>query len=154
VRRPVSRVRIASQKTRLDNRAVSATICFVMTEQTVSVRKTPLVGDILSASWGYDQTNVDFYQIVSVTKTGARLRKVTSTIVEVGSGSDRVVPVKDSFESRSNASSYEVPFTAEMGAFRRVDPARDGYSVRISDSTSAYLWKGGATWQTGNGFGR
>ncbi len=34
------------------------------------------VGDILSYSWGYDQTNVDFFQVVRVLNRQVELRKV------------------------------------------------------------------------------
>jgi hypothetical protein len=46
------------------------------------------VGDIFSASWGYDQTNVDHYKVVKVTETGARFRKIGTKVV----GNDRVAP--------------------------------------------------------------
>ncbi len=32
------------------------------------------VGDIFYASWGYDQTNVDFMQVVEVSKTGKTVK--------------------------------------------------------------------------------
>lgn len=38
------------------------------------------VGDILYYSWGYDQTNIDFFQVVSVSKSGK-----TCTIQEMSS---------------------------------------------------------------------
>lgn len=28
------------------------------------------VGDILYSSWGYDQTNIDFYKVIEITKSG------------------------------------------------------------------------------------
>lgn len=57
------------------------------------------VGTIVVNSWGYDQTNVDYYQVVKVTNKTATLREISSKTVD---GSDgfmccRVVPVKDSF---------------------------------------------------------
>ncbi|SBP89266.1 hypothetical protein [Thiomonas delicata] len=37
------------------------------------------VGDVLVASWGYEQTNIDFYQVTTRTgKRGVTLRKITS----------------------------------------------------------------------------
>lgn len=33
-------------------------------------RVTPKVGDVFYRSWGYDQTNVDFYELVSLSSTG------------------------------------------------------------------------------------
>ena len=34
------------------------------------------IKDIVSCSWGYEQTNVDFYEVVSVTKASVRLRAI------------------------------------------------------------------------------
>jgi hypothetical protein len=31
---------------------------------------TPRIGDLFVRSWGYDQTNVDFYEVVSLSATG------------------------------------------------------------------------------------
>jgi hypothetical protein len=39
------------------------------------------VGDILSGSWGYEQTNVEFYQVVAVTTHGATLRSIADETV-------------------------------------------------------------------------
>lgn len=52
------------------------------------------VGDILSSSWGYDQTNVDFYEVVETTEREVTLREIGKR----GAGgpdewSDYVVPL-------------------------------------------------------------
>jgi hypothetical protein len=59
-----------------------------------------VLGDILSGSWGYDQTNVDFYEVVAVpTAKSVRVRKVQSKIVrEDGHGSVYVVPDKGNYD--------------------------------------------------------
>jgi hypothetical protein len=60
----------------------------------------PKVGDIFRNSWGYDQTNVDYYQVVRVTAKYAIVRPISSQPVP---GSDRggmccyVQPVSDAF---------------------------------------------------------
>ena len=36
------------------------------------------MGDIMYSSWGYDQTNVDFYKVVRVTKASAWLQPIGS----------------------------------------------------------------------------
>ena len=38
------------------------------------------VGDIFSTSWGYDQTNVEFFEVVRVTKASAVLRRIGSEV--------------------------------------------------------------------------
>ena len=41
------------------------------------------VGDIFSASWGYEQTNVDFFQVIAlVGKTSVRVREVYPRMIE------------------------------------------------------------------------
>ena len=54
----------------------------------------PEVGDILVSSWGYDQTNVDFWRVVGLTASGKSVRIVPagSRVVEQFTGGERVVP--------------------------------------------------------------
>lgn len=52
-------------------------------------------GDILEASWGYDQTNIDFYLVDRVTAKGVYIYGMSSKVVDVGSSdhtSNAVVP--------------------------------------------------------------
>jgi len=56
------------------------------------------VGDILYNSWGYEQTNVDFYQVVGLTKKCVDLKRIGSQIVEeTGHDQGNAAPIKDSF---------------------------------------------------------
>ncbi len=57
------------------------------------------VGDILHHSWGYDQTNCDFYQVVEVKKASVVLRKIGAGTVPGSGGfmSECLMPVKDAF---------------------------------------------------------
>ena len=41
-------------------------------------------GNILYSSWGYDQTNVDFYQVVRITPKKVVLRELQTLIKETG----------------------------------------------------------------------
>lgn len=43
---------------------------------TATTTRPVEVGDIFAASWGYDQTNVDFYEVVGVTASGKSVRIV------------------------------------------------------------------------------
>ena len=52
------------------------------------------VGDIFSSSWGYDQTNVTFYQVVKVTKKFATIQKINSVTTEKGFMCGTSVPVQ------------------------------------------------------------
>lgn len=57
------------------------------------------VGDVFCYSWGYEQTNVNFYQVTEKkTAKTMKVREISYNSVEECSwGSDYVVPVKDSF---------------------------------------------------------
>lgn len=70
-------------------------------EATKRAAETVKVGDIFFASWGYEQTNVDFYQVVAKRGQMVDVREIglKSTMEETGPMSDYVVPVKDYFIS-------------------------------------------------------
>lgn len=58
------------------------------------------VGDFFEASWGYEQTNVDFFQVVAlVGECSARVREVNPPIIEETAGgpmqADRVYDVRN-----------------------------------------------------------
>jgi len=55
------------------------------------------VGDIFYRSWGYEQTNVDFYQVVRKTKSSVVVREVAQNRTETGWAQGRCSAVKDSF---------------------------------------------------------
>jgi hypothetical protein len=58
------------------------------------------VGDIMVSSWGWEQTNVDFYQIVSVTPKTVTMREIEQAQTESEGGwTGRVVAVKDRFKA-------------------------------------------------------
>jgi hypothetical protein len=76
------------------------------------------MGTILVSSWGYDQTNIDFYQVVGFTPSGksVRLRAIESAHVEdTGFMSERVRPVPNAFTSK--------PMT------KRINPAHEYISL-------------------------
>lgn len=50
------------------------------------------VGDFFVRSWGYDQTNVDFYRVVGLTPKGVRLQQWSSATVDDNGPTTHVVP--------------------------------------------------------------
>lgn len=59
-----------------------------MTEQT-----TPRVGEYVVSSWGYEQTNIEFYRVERVSSTNVWLQPWTQKLVTTESwGSETVVP--------------------------------------------------------------
>ena len=84
------------------------------------------VGTILYSSWGYDQTNVDFYQIVEKKGQTVVLKRIACESIEQnGWASDSVVAVKDSFLDRE-------PIKKRIGA----------YGISLSSYSGAYIWDG------------
>jgi len=56
------------------------------------------LGDILYYSWGYDQTNIDFWQVVKITPKTIDVRRLSQEVTEyTGFMSENVIPLKDSF---------------------------------------------------------
>jgi hypothetical protein len=57
------------------------------------------VGDILYASWGYDQTNIQFFQVIAVTKGTVTFGEIAQNAVEGSHGfmCEDVTARKDSF---------------------------------------------------------
>lgn len=49
-----------------------------MTTQTTSLEHSLVVGDVLESSWGYEQTNVDFYQVTRATPKTVLLRPISA----------------------------------------------------------------------------
>ncbi len=65
----------------------------------LEVRKLK-VGDILTYSWGYDQTNIDAFQVVRESKASVWIRPIALEVGEAtGPFSDRARPARDKFLS-------------------------------------------------------
>lgn len=96
------------------------------------------VGDIFASSWGYDQTNVDFYEVVGVTPSGKSVRIVSigKEIVEQDGYSQRVKAVPGS------ASPDAVPVTKRLRFYGGSEPlvTLTSYSSawRIDPETTKY----------------
>ena len=99
-------------------------------------------GDIFASSWGYEQTNVSFYEVVASTAATATLRRIESRIVSGRGGfEEMVVPVPGAYKG--------TPLN------RKVRPGwRSGtVAVKINDYETAYTWDGKPQYQTGAAYG-
>ena len=121
------------------------------------------VGDVLVASWGYDQTNIDFFAVIAVTKTGVRLLERGSVAASDDGPQVSVTPgairthqeTREWVELDDGTHRCEVTGTEECESFfRRTREAwdGDGYAVRWRDHTHARLWDGNLETQTGLGW--
>ena len=82
------------------------------------------MGHILCASWGYEQTNVDWYEVVRVTTSSVEVRKIKGNIITDGGDRGQVVPMAGEFVGEP--------------LLRRVGEC----GVRIDGSRTASLWEG------------
>lgn len=97
------------------------------------------VGDILEASWGYDQTNVDYYQVVGVKGKMVEVREIGAKTVE-GSGfshgmADMVTPAKDRFIKDSEVMRKIVRDDGNNGYYAHIDECRSAYLVKETSKT-------------------
>jgi hypothetical protein len=81
------------------------------------------VGDILKCSWGYEQTNIDYYEVVKVLPKSVVICEIGQRKEVEGYESGRCWPIPGSYR----------------GKYRTVRVKGD--SVRISSYSSAYLVK-------------
>lgn len=99
------------------------------------------VGEILYDSWGYEQTNIDFYQVVEVKPKSIMIRRISGEMVPekqegISSMSAYVRPVKDSFHgepilkplvvSINWEGKVNVRIKSKHGAFCKYDEGRNG----------------------------
>lgn len=92
-------------------------------------KQTVNVGDIFYYSWGYDQTNIDFYQVIELNgKTQATLKELEQSSQPVDWCREIVRPVKDSFADskpiKKSIKEYEGKpiFKMEYGSLRPLTP--------------------------------
>lgn len=91
------------------------------------------VGDIFHSSWGYDQTNNDFYQVVAKSGRSVIVRKIGSAVADGSSASwdsNRVLASKDSFLADEKPLKKLVQFSGGSPY------------IRIASYASASLWDG------------
>ena len=88
------------------------------------------VGSILYSSWGYEQTNIEFYKVIKRTKS-------TVTIVRL---SEDIVEHNPQYMSGYTSAGEEV--VGEPIKSKRIT-SRGGYeSIKLSDYKRAYPWDG------------
>jgi hypothetical protein len=94
-------------------------------------------GDILYSSWGYDQTNIDWYEVTKVVGKQIEIRPIAGKQVGGGGGrgTDEVMPVPGHF----------------TGPAVRKTPNQWG--IRLTSYSSAFKWDGKPKHQTESGYG-
>ena len=97
------------------------------------------IGDVIINSWGYEQTNIDFYQVINVTSKTIEVHEINQSLTSKSTGnsmSGYVVPIKDSFILDNNE---------RLIRKLRIKPGYNGDGVRICNPKSYYyfcIWDG------------
>ena len=96
------------------------------------------VGAILYSSWGYEQTNIDFYEVTKILGPQmVEIREIGKDFVgDQGGPQDKVMPDKGNF--------IGPPMRKRVSV---------GGSIRLTSYASAYRWDGKPKYQTGFGWG-
>ena len=79
------------------------------------------VGEILSSSWGYEQTNCDFYQIVKVSDKSIWLREIETESKPCNYMSYEVKPLKDKFKEDSKVIRKTIKNYMKLNDFQFLD---------------------------------
>lgn len=90
--------------------------------------QTYIEGTIIYTSWGYEQTNVDFYKIVS-------RKGMTATIVAIGSESNQDHGWMSGTKSAAPDREYGEPFRMRITKY-------NGKERASIDGHGAYIWEG------------
>lgn len=133
-----------------------------MTQTATETETVVKVGDFFYTSWGYDQTNVDFYKVVGMTASGksVKVQKWSSASVSDDGGPTTYVGAGGSpamggyVKTPEGWSQYDSSITAPVETKRLRVGGYCGASIFISDGRGhAYLWDGKPKYETGAGWG-
>lgn len=92
----------------------------------------PKVGDIWYSQWGYDQTNIDYYQVTKVTKAMVWLTPIGSHTTETGFMSGECIPLPDHFCGKAERHKFK---THKFNG-------KDEFYCSINSYKNAYEWDG------------
>jgi hypothetical protein len=107
--------------------------------EEVAPQPSARVGDILYTSGGYEQTNVNFYEVVAVSGQSVTIRKISKHVVADHTYSVDVMPNPGSFVGEPKK--------------KRVQKSGGGkYEVKVNDD-HAWLWEGKPKPETAAGYG-
>lgn len=128
------------------------------------------VGDYFECSWGYDQTQVDFYRVIEVTPSGKSVRvqewskSLTPDSGSVhdygtpGEGPVQVRVAKPGMEDQARSGDYWERQEASMLVdapitLRRLKTGWSRPAFTVNSYSTATLWDGKPVYQTGAHYG-
>lgn len=137
--------------------------------ESVETASPVKVGDFFVCSWGYDQTNVDFYKVVGMTASGksVKVQKWTSALAPSDPGhfsSEKVVPGESprTYNDWSACTPEMDYWERQEAVVQKPEPVETkrlkvggygGASFTVNSYSWAYLWDGEPESQTAFGFG-
>jgi hypothetical protein len=86
------------------------------------------VNDIFYSSWGYDQTNIDFYQVIDVLPNSVK-------VVKIGEDRTYTGPMQGNCVPNLNHRSDKI-------LTKRIKVYNNNVSFKIASYASAYPWTG------------
>ena len=113
-----------------DHTISSQTVVIASSEVTKVEKPVPTVkvGDIFVSSWGYDQTNIDFYKVLSV-------KNKTAVLTEIGQ--------KRNYTGHMNGECVPDPTVVGRKLLtKRIQSYQDRPYFKIASYASAYPWDG------------
>ena len=84
------------------------------------------VGEILSSSWGYEQTNWDFYQIVKMSDKSIWIQEIDVESKSSSYMSYEVRPIKDKFKKESKVIRKTIKDYIKLNDFQFLDHYNNG----------------------------
>lgn len=117
------------------------------------------VGDFFYTSWGYDQTNVDFYKVVGLTPKGVKVQEWTSKAVSDEGPQVQVVPGDSPkvgcwvVSPDGGWSEYDRTATAPVLTKRLKSAGFSKAAISLESYKSGWLWDGSPKSKTGWGWG-
>jgi len=109
-------------------------------------------GSIFSTSWGYDQTNVNYYQVLKVKGKSAYVRAIYASRVSNGgfAQDNRVRPALNQFKDMDVFMPQGNPLTRKLIQISSYDKKP---MISIDKNHHAKLWEGEDNYETPEGFG-
>ena len=131
--------------------------------ETETVERTkmdgPQVGDVLVSTWGYDQTNVDFWRVGGLTASGksARIVPAGQRVVSYSKGSESVVPGEpvEGADGMLDMTTSLIRWFEVRSWFQGRTMVEETWAVGVpvGHRNTARLWNGRPVHQTAFGWG-
>lgn len=97
------------------------------------------VGAVLSCSWGYEQTNVDYYEVVkTVGKSTVEIRPIAREIMATGSDQGQCIPVPGVYTGEAVRRRVDQYGCARLDSSRRLHPVKFAEVCGVKIYEAAY----------------